>query len=898
MTLASGTRLGPYEIASLIGAGGMGAVYRARDTRLDRTVAVKVLLAHLAGRTDLRERFEREARTIANLNHPHICVLYDVGRQDGVDYLVMEYLDGEPLSQRLRKGPLPLEDVLLYAAQIADALDKAHAIGVTHRDLKPGNIMLTKSGTKLLDFGLAKLKQDATRPPVPVSQLPTLTNLPTAHGTVVGTLQYMAPEQLEGREVDARTDIFAFGAVVYEMATGKRAFEGASQASLISAILSSHPPSLSSLQPMTPAPLDRVVRKCLAKEPEKRWQTASDLSDELKWIAQGGSETSRPVIPEAGPAKTPWRWAAVSALVVVVALIAGIAAWLRRPAPAAPQQVSRFSISLAEGERLAASDFPQPGVVISPDGNNLVYAGSRGGATPQLYLRGIGSLDAKPISGTEGASNPFFSPDGRWIAFFMGSALKKVPLAGGVPETVAAVSGVSQPFGATWGPDDTILFSSVFDPRLLRVSAAGGTPSSVTTLDSKNGELQHSWPSFLPGGTSVLYAITTASGSRLVLRDLATGEQRNLGPVGERPTYVPSGHLLYNQEGTLMAVPFDPGRQQVIGSPVAVQEGVWRCGPCNGGAQYSVSEGGTLAYIPGPASSSGERLMVWVGQDGKEEPLPAPARVYNALRISPDGRSIVATATTPNGNGEMFVYDITRQTQARLNPEGANPVWTADGQRVAFQLNSEGKVNLFWAPVDGSSPAERLATSDARQAAGSFSADGQLLAFTQSGSATGSDIWILRLSDRTTIPFLQAPGDQGAPKLSPDGRWLAYVSDESGQREIYVQPYPGPGGKWQISVEGGVEPAWNPNGRELYYRSGDSMLASTITTLPAFAAEKPRVLWEGRYRRAGGNIPLYDVSPDGRRFLMLKPNDPPATQFNVVLNWFEELKQKAPAAQQ
>jgi serine/threonine-protein kinase len=707
----------------------------------------------------------------------------------------------------------------------------------------------------------------------------------------------MSPEQLEGKELDGRTDIFAFGAVVYEMATGKKAFQGATEASLISAIMTSTPLPISELQTMTPPALDRVVRKCLAKEPERRWQTASDLSDALKWIAQDSAERPRPAVPDAAstiPGKRSRAPALGLAAAALVVALAGIVLWLRRPAPTA-QPVSRFTIALAPGERLAASDFPQPGVVISPDGRSLVYAASRGSSAPQLYLREIGSLDAKLIAGTEGASNPFFSPDGKWIAFFMGSTLKKVPLAGGVPETVAPVSGASQPFGASWGPDDTILFSSSFDPRLLRVSASGGTPSAITALDAKNGELQHSWPAFLPGGKSVLYAITTASGSRLVQRELATGEQRNIGPAGERPTYVGSGHLIYNQQGTLMAVPFDPERQQVTGSPVAVQEGVWRCGPCNGGAQYSVSDGGTLVYIPGPASSSGERLMVWVGPDGKEEPLPAPARVYNAIRVSPDGRSIVAVATSPNGNGEMFVYDLARESLIRLNPEGANPVWTSDGKRIAFQLNSEGKVNLFWMPVDGSAPVERLATSDTRQAAGSFSADGQLLAFTQSAPPMGADIWILRLSDRSSRPFLEAPGDQGAPKFSPNGRWLAYTSDESGNREIYVQPYPGPGGKWQISVDGGVEPAWSPNGGEIYYRNGDRMLAVAIKTLPAFAAEKPRVLFEGRYRRAGGQIPLYDVSPDGR-FLMLKSNDPPATQFNVVLNWFEELRQKAPAS--
>jgi eukaryotic-like serine/threonine-protein kinase len=587
MAIAPGTKLGPYEVASLIGAGGMGEVYRARDTRLDRTVAVKVLLPHMADRTDVRERFEREARTIANLNHPHICVLYDIGRQDGVDYLVMEYLEGETLGQRLLKGPLAIEEVLTYAAEIADALDKAHSKNVTHRDLKPGNIMLTKSGTKLLDFGLAKLKQDAAPPPVPMSQLPTLTNLPTAHGTIVGTLQYMAPEQLEGKELDGRTDIFAFGAVLYEMATGKKAFDGVTQASLISAILTASPAPISAVQPMTPAALDRVVKKCLAKEPDKRWQTASDLSDELKWIAQGGSEGARPSVPETKPAAVQsQRWLPVLGLAVAtIAIIIGITVWLRRPALARPSpQVSRFSISLAPGERLAAVDQPQPALAISPDGSRLAYVANRAGTLQQVYLRSINSLDAVAIPDSEDGNNVFFSPDGEKIGFFVEGTLKKVSVTGGAPVSFASFARSSLPMAGTWAPDGTIVVAFQTLPTLAQVSPDGAASKPVAAVDFKSGETEHKWPAFLPGGKALLYTVLRGPNNpaKIVVRTLATGEQHDLITGGSRPMYVSSGHLVYAQQGNLMAVPFDLDELQVTGSPVAVLKGVMRCLECGG----------------------------------------------------------------------------------------------------------------------------------------------------------------------------------------------------------------------------------------------------------------------------------------------------------------------------
>ena len=497
MATLAGKRLGPYEILSAIGAGGMGEVYRARDTRLDRIVAIKVLPAHLVDEPERRERFEREARTIASLNHPHICTLYDIGRQDGIDYLVMEYLEGETLAQRLMKGPLPLEQVLQYAIEISDAMDKAHGKGVTHRDLKPSNIMLTKSGTKLLDFGLAKLRKDAA-PAIPLSQLPTATakEAVTQEGTILGTLQYMAPEQLEAKEADARTDIFAFGAVVYEMATGKKAFAGKSQASVISAIMSSDPAPMSSLQPMTPPALDRVVKKCLAKEQEKRWQTPTDLCDELKWIGEGGSHVTLAPTVSAKGIHALGRRALLLRVgpLLLVAVVTGVAIWNMKPSPPPPQRpISRTVITLPPGQQLAGLDRSRA-VALSPDGTNLAYVARQGGVQ-QLYLRPMDGLESRPIPGTEGAVSPFFSPDSRWLAFFADGKLKKVSVSGGA---AVILGDAVLPPGGSWGTQGTIAFAPTTGSSIKQVSDAGGSAQSLTHIEK--GEFTHLWPEFLPDG--------------------------------------------------------------------------------------------------------------------------------------------------------------------------------------------------------------------------------------------------------------------------------------------------------------------------------------------------------------------------------------------------------------
>jgi serine/threonine protein kinase/Tol biopolymer transport system component len=920
VTLLRSQRLGPYEILSAIGAGGMGEVYRARDTRLDRIVAIKVLPAHLADEPERRERFEREARTIASLNHPHICTLYDIGRQDGIDFLVMEYLEGETLAQRLLKGPLPLEQVLQYAIEIADALDKAHRKGITHRDLKPGNVMLTKSGTKLLDFGLAKLRQDAA-PAIPLSQLPTATakDAITQEGTILGTLQYMAPEQLEAKEVDARTDIFAFGSVVYEMATGRRAFVGRSQASIIGAIMSSEPLPMSSLQPMTPPALDRLVKKCLSKEPEKRWQAASDVCDELKWIGDGGSQVA---LASTSGAKGIWalgRRPLILSLgtLLLGSVVTGLAIWNLKPSPPPPQRpISRSVITLPPGQQLAGLE-DGPALVLSPDGTHLVYVARQGGPQ-QLYLRSMDSLEAKPIPGTEGAVNPFFSPDGQWLGFFAGGKLKKVSVSGGAALTLG---DADNPRGGSWGVQGIIAFVPTINGVLQQVPDAGGTPQPLTRLEK--GETSHRWPEFLPGGKAVLFSAGTGNSNwtnaQVAVQTVGTSERWNLIQTGTTPRYAPSGHLVYAQGGSLMAVPFDPHRLAVTGAAVPVAEGVLQS-PINGDAQYSFSTTGSLAYVPGGVRAT-ERRLVWVSRTGAELPLAAPARAYRGPRLSPDGRRVAVHVGEQES--QVWLYDLSRETLTRFTFEGNrnnNPSWTPDGKRMAFSSNKEGPLNIFWQLADGSGGLERLTSSEYPNFAISWSPDGQLLAFVELNPTTGYDIWILRLGPssassgqalsggslrdsgqagqgRKAEPFLRTQFNEGVPRFSPDGRWLAYVSNESGRYEIYVQPYPGPGGKWQISTEGGNEPLWNPNGRELFYRSGDKMMAVDIATQLGFAAGKPRMLFEGRYEPSPVPATNYDVSRDGQRFLMLKPSEQAQaapTQINVVLNWFEELRQKVP----
>ena len=782
-----GNTLSHYKIIDKLGSGGQGEVYLAEDSRLDRKVALKILPQHLSERAELRERFEREARAVSSLNHPHICTLYDIGEQDGIHFLVMEHLEGETLEARLAKGALPLEQTLEYAIQIADALDKAHRQGVVHRDLKPGNIMLVKSGAKLLDFGLAKLQAADT--PTNLSALPTEQANLTAEGTILGTLQYMAPEQLEGKEADSRTDIFAFGAVVYEMATGKKAFEGSSQASLIAAIMQTDPRPMAELQPMTPPVLDRVIKKCLAKEPDSRWQSASDLHDELKWITEGGLTTALLSADTAMPAPKLWRQAIPLVMVALVATtIASIAVWNLKSSTAI-WPVAHLTMALPENEQLAGLRNMSP-VAVSPNGSDIAYVALRDG-TRQLFLRTLDSLDARPISGTEGGAGPFFSPDGQWVGFFTGTQLKKVSIAGGSPTVLAPATDGR---GGSWGSDGQIIFArNIGLDGLERVSDSGGEPDVLTTPDSDKGEGIHRFPQHLPGDKAILFTVGTGGSwddALIVVQRLDTGERKVLIEGGSDARYVSTGHLVYVRAGALMAAPFDPDRLEVTGPPIAIVEGVMPSTGITGAAFVGFSELGWLAYVPGTAQAT-ERKLAWVDRKGEEKLLPATSQTYSGLSLSPDGQR-VAVEIDEGNQQDIWVYDIAREVLTRLTFEGSNqsPVWTPDGNKVTFYSNRAGSNDLFWKSGDGSGATERLTTSEGIPLQSSWSPDGQFLAFDSRSSDTGYDILFMSLEGESQPQFfLQTESIERSPKISPDGRWLAYQSVSQGGSKSMSGPF-------------------------------------------------------------------------------------------------------------
>ena len=881
-----GTRLGPYEITGAIGAGGMGEVYQAHDSNLRRAVAIKVLPEAFAYDPERLSRFQREARMLAALNHPNIATIYGLEHSDGTHYLVMELVPGDTLHQRvLRDGAVPVEEALTIAKQIAEALEAAHEKGIIHRDLKPANVKLTPEGkVKVLDFGLAKAFAGDTSTE-DIDNSPTVSRAATIQGVILGTAAYMSPEQARGKLVDKRTDIWAFGAVLYELLTGKQAFSGEDVTEILAAVVKSEP-DWSRLPEATPVPIRTLLRLCLRKDKRQRLQDAADVRIEIEEAL-----TTPASIGTVAPTKSVLSRKSLllaTGTLLLGALIASLATWSLKPSP--PASVIRSVFSLPAGDRLARTDLPA--VALSPDGSHMVYVASRGGAQ-QLYLRAMDSFEAKPILGTAGAVAPFFSPDGQWIGFFAEGRLKKISINGGAAVALCAVGGLVAS-SATWSTNDNIVFQNLTAGALWQVSAAGGTPKQLSTL--AKGENSNRWPAFLPTGKAVLFTASTSAAlfaSQLALYRLDTGERRNL-ISGTRPYYSPTGHLLYIQSGTLMAVQFDLQRLAVTGAPVPVVEGVLQS-TGNGMAQYAISESGSLVYLTG-GIQAGQNTLVWVDRKGAEQPLPAPPHSYRSPRVSPDGKRVALVLDELGGH--TWIYDLARDTLTRLTFEagGGNTLaWTRDGKRLAF--NSGGPAILFWQPADGSGKAERLATSENQQNPVSWSPDGQALAYIELDLATNQDIWVMRLSDRKAQPFLRTSFYESSPQFSADGRWLAYVSNESGRFEIYVQPYPGPGGKYQISTEGGTEPVWNPNGRELFYRSGDKMMAVDITTQPSFSPGKPYMLFEGPYLSLSATLPSYDVSPDGQRFLMLKANDQTqaTTQINIVQNWFEELKRRVPA---
>jgi eukaryotic-like serine/threonine-protein kinase len=913
MPLAAHTRLGPYEIQSAVGAGGMGEVYKARDTRLDRTVAIKVLPSSLATDPDFRERFDREARTISQLDHPHICALYDVGDHNGTAYLVMQYLDGETLADRLSKGALPLEQALQFAIQIGAALDKAHRAGIIHRDLKPGNIMLTKAGATLLDFGLAKTVP-ATSGALGAS-VATREQPMTGAGAILGTLQYMAPEQLEGGEADARSDIFAFGAVLYEMLTGTKAFDGKTPASVISSILKDTPRPIAERQPMTPPALDHILRRCLAKDPDERWQTASDATRELKWIVEGGGTTAGSPAAAAGSQRLTRGLAGVVTGVLVGALLtAGIFWSTGRRAHSPASGVTRAFIGVTPADqlldRLGAPDGRpnRQALALFPDGRSLVFTGVHAGV-PQLYVRALDRLDSAPIAGTEGGASPFVSPDGRWIGFWANGELKKVPAGGGPPVTLCR-TGV--PYGATWGSDDHIVFARAVG-GLWQVSAAGGAPEALTKTDAAKGEVSHRLPHALPDGDGILFTVARTrfpkwDETQIAVYSRRTNSVRVLIEGGADARYAPSGHLVYAREGVLMAAPFDLRSMSVTGGPVGVaadvMQAAYAAGSTNdsGAGQFTLSESGALAYLRGGVSPDLEFSLVFVDRSGHAERLAIPPRPFLQPRLSPDGRRLAVAAT--GRNLDIWIFDVSRGIFTRLTTTGRNgaPVWTPDGTRVVYRSGVVGPDNLVWQAADGTGTPERLMASPHHIVPAFFAPGGKALGFYDMGddpTNNPADIWTLSIDDRRATPIVQNTFLKSGADLSADGQWLAYTSSESGRNEVYVQPYGHPGARQQVSVSGGQAPAWRRDGKELFYGvtagSGShqiDMMSVSITTEPDFRAGTPTRLFQGTYN-LGAPPRNYDVTADGQRFLMVEesPKPPaPITQIVLVENWLEELK--------
>ncbi len=889
--LSAGTRVGPYEIVSWLGAGGMGEVYRARDTKLHREVALKTLPDELARQPERLARLKQEARILASLNHPGIATLHGLEESDGVPVLVMELVEGETLSDRLRRGPLPPREALALAHEIALALEAAHQKGVLHRDLKPGNVRLTPDGrVKLLDFGLAR----AVREVVFDSQLDTETSPGSEPGAVLGTAPYMSPEQARGQEVDRRGDIWAFGCVVFEMLAGKRAFEGATFSDTVAAVLDREP-DWHALPPATPSAVLRLLRRCLHKEKDRRLHDVADARLELEEAltgSSGGDENAGAQIAQRS--RTRWMGRALW-LVGAAAAGAGLLA-LGTARRLAKQPITRWAITLAPPESVAV--WYASAVAISPDGRQLAYVSARAGRS-QIYLRTVDRLEAKPIPGTEDGNGPFFSPDGRWLGFFAEreQRLKKVPLGGGAPLTVCDVAQVR---GASWSPDGTIVFTRDGASALDRVSANGGTPQVLTTLDASRRETSHRLPEVLPGGRAVIFTVKaddTASfdEARIEAVSLEAGARSVLISGGTSARYAASGHLIYGRAGALWAAPFDPVRLKVTGPSMAVLDGVSVSG-VYGNADFSISADGSLAYVPGTPWGANRRILR-LDRSGNARPLTDARRAFSSLRLSPDRGRIALTIE--GANNQVWVYDLERSTLApqtlRGNNDGA--IWTADGRRLTFTSDREGTSNLFWQPADGSGPAERLTTSAHWQTPLSWSPDGKALLFRE--EPKGSDVWILELDgDRKPRLFLQEPFNEWLAVVSPNGRWLAYVSDESGRPEVYVRPFAGSGSRWPISTDGGSDPVWARNGGELYYRNGDRMMASTIavTSGGSFNPTKPRMLFEAKTLSISGGYEMcYDVTPDGE-FLMIEPgeSDSPPTQINVVLNWFEELRRLVP----
>ena len=879
MSLAPGTKLGPYEIASPLGAGGMGEVYRARDTRLDRCVAVKILPAHFSCSPELRSRFEREARTLSSVSHPHICHLYDVGSQCGTDFLVMELLEGETLAARIRKGTLTSTEVLKIGMEIADALASAHRLGLVHRDLKPSNIMLTKAGAKLMDFGLAKPAVN------PVSNSggsasaisgETLTTMHspgspiTTAGAIVGTIQYMSPEQLEGREADARSDLFAFGAVLYEMATGQRAFEGKSYMSVASAILHKEPTPVNTLQPTSPPGLSYIISTCLAKDPDDRFQTAHDIKLQLGWLSQSSGSAAA----TAKEATQPRTWQLLVSAAVVAALLAlGLGFWLGKANSkpiAGDSGLTRLTVSLPGKQELAVDT--SQAMVLSPDGKRLAYVANESGV-PHLYVRRLDRFDAVAISDSEGATFPFFSPGGDWVGYYSQQKLKKAPSDGGLPVVICDLPAF---FGATWTPRDTIV-AAVPTYGIATVPATGGAPQKLLLPNKESIYAQGLF--WLGDGDWIGYTDYFEPRRTIKAINLSSGQIRPVLSNAQSAGYA-AGHLVYYQGGAMWAVAFDERKLEVSGNPVELESGV---NEENYVAQASVSRSGVLAYAPGPAGNFFRNLFL-VNRKGDERKIGVPPQDYVDPAFSPDGKRIAVGIRSATVGQQIVVVDGERGTTINLlsNSYATAPVWSPDGHYLLFDSRqADQQKGIYRIAAKGGSAPQLLKTTPLTSHI--TSVEGDTAAVMVNDPVTNIDLWLLSLREPFEFkPFKVTAAAERQGALSPDGLWIAYASNDSGHSEIFVEPVPGPGGRQQISSDGGEQPRWVRNGKEIVYRNGTKIMSVPVQTQPVFKSGKALELFDRKFDR-GGAVPGYDVSTDGQTFVMTRSERDSATQVRVVI---------------
>jgi eukaryotic-like serine/threonine-protein kinase len=916
VALTPGSRLGGYEILSALGAGGMGEVYRAQDTRLKRDVALKILPDSFAGDPDRLARFEREAQVLASLNHPNIAHIHGLEESGGVRALVMELVEGEDLAHRIARRPIPFEEALPIARQIAAALEAAHEQGIIHRDLKPANIKVRPDGTvTVLDFGLAKLVETNSGefPASGSSQSPTITSpaMMTGVGVILGTAAYMAPEQARGKPADKRSDIWAFGAVLYEMLTGRRAFPGEDLPDTLANVLKSAP-DWNALPADVLPHVRMLIQRCLAKDRRER---LADMSVALFVMTEPSLVTERPGTLAASHLGTQRglgrRLVIPTAVAIVVGAAAGIGVWFAmRPSAA---RVARFALS-ATGAAALALDQVSIDLAITRDGTHIVYKGV-GTNGNQFFVRALNRLEPTPLIGLGRPKAPFLSPDGQWIGFVdIGSSvgLKKVAITGGPVLPVCGLDGQSR--GAVWGDDGNIIFATSLPATgLQRVSSAGGEPTVLTTPDGQRGEIDHLWPQFLPGGRSVLFTITTTTGgtetSQVAVLDLRTGAQKTLLRGGSQAQFVPSGHLVYAAAGTLRAVAFDLDRLEVIGTPLPVLPQVVTLP--TGVAEFDIARDGTLAYASGGVEAAAARRLMWVDRQGHEEAITAaPVRAYVAPRLSPDGTRVALEVR--DQEADIWVLDFVRETLARVTHDPGidwAPAWTPDGRRLVFGSQLGGAVSsLFMRAADGSGPVEPLTHSGNIQLPSAVSPDGRHVIFVEGSAATTEDVMMLTLDkDRRVQPLVQTPFFEQNGEISPDGRWLAYQSNDSGQSQISVRPFPDVNnGHWQVSTAGGMQPLWARNGEELFYLAPNgALMAVRVEPGATWRATAPTTVLNGQFF---GSSPVpgapvlsrtYDASPDGKRFLRIKEAGvagPAAALASIVVveNWLEELKRLVP----